>query len=612
MPRKRITPLSEEQVMHAMCIDDAYRVERTLASKRHGATELVTIEGAGPFVRKKIPLPLANRGVWAALAACESPRLPRVIATYDTPDHFVAVCDYVPGDTLEHIMAARKRLTPDEAVTLVAELCEAVNDLHAHGVAHCDVNPTNVIVTADGAHLIDLGIAQMIGQARRADATPLGTWGFAAPEQYGFARADARTDVHAVARVLGYMLCGVRPDDDAYEAALANGRIVPPALGAVARRGAAFEPSTRFQSAAELAQAAQQALAASGSAAARAAEPAQGASAAAKPPQAIPHPYASAFAQPAASVPSSPATPAAAPPSTLSEAKREKLFGIATVLLVCIICGAFLVLNPGNAARNAEDESQLASSSQSSEGSGDSTPSPSQSSASSDQDSASSGKSSSSSSSLLDALLIGPSYAKTPSSNVDASGPLAIVESGCSTDSSGYVHYGFALCNTSADQAITSPEVQIVGRDAEGTILFSRTQALRSLQPGQTLYFGGLAGNGTQPDSVSFAAQTPPDRNVTNATGEPAAFSISNAAEVSDGYGGKNFSGEVTFLGGTLPASAKDGVVVSVILRDESGAIVYGNSSRENRPAEGETTAFQVFGGYLPKHASMEVYAQPW
>ena len=78
--------MDDKQAMHAMSIDDAYHVERTLARGPSGVTELVSIDGNGPFVRKKIPSPLAQRNVWAALSACQSNRLPRVEATYELPD----------------------------------------------------------------------------------------------------------------------------------------------------------------------------------------------------------------------------------------------------------------------------------------------------------------------------------------------------------------------------------------------------------------------------------------------------------------------------------------------------------------------------------------------
>ena len=70
--------MDDKQAMHAMSIDDAYHVERTLARGPSGVTELVSIDGNGPFVRKKIPSPLAQRNVWAVLSACQSNRLPRV------------------------------------------------------------------------------------------------------------------------------------------------------------------------------------------------------------------------------------------------------------------------------------------------------------------------------------------------------------------------------------------------------------------------------------------------------------------------------------------------------------------------------------------------------
>ena len=95
--------MDDKQAMHAMSIDDAYHVERTLARGPSGVTELVSIDGNGPFVRKKIPSPLAQRNVWAALSACQSNRLPRVEATYELPDRFVIVYDYVPGSTLAQI-----------------------------------------------------------------------------------------------------------------------------------------------------------------------------------------------------------------------------------------------------------------------------------------------------------------------------------------------------------------------------------------------------------------------------------------------------------------------------------------------------------------------------
>lgn len=100
----------EGRVLHAMSIDDAYEVQRVLSSGPGGRTEVVAIDGFGPYLRKKIPSSLVDRRVWTALSECSSLRLPHVVATYETPDEFVVVCDFVPGDTLHEIVSARGRL----------------------------------------------------------------------------------------------------------------------------------------------------------------------------------------------------------------------------------------------------------------------------------------------------------------------------------------------------------------------------------------------------------------------------------------------------------------------------------------------------------------------
>lgn len=141
--------MDDKQAMHAMSIDDAYHVERTLARGPSGVTELVSIDGNGPFVRKKIPSPLAQRNVWAALSACQSNRLPRVEATYELPDRFVIVYDYVPGSTLAQIVEENGRLAPNVAVQLIDQICEAVQELHQHGVIHRDISTPFSITVYD-------------------------------------------------------------------------------------------------------------------------------------------------------------------------------------------------------------------------------------------------------------------------------------------------------------------------------------------------------------------------------------------------------------------------------------------------------------------------------
>lgn len=244
--------LNDAQVMHAMALDDMYHVQSVLARGAGELTELVTIEGAGPFVRKKIPAEMARRGVWSALGLCSCTRLPRVEATYELPDQFVVVYDYVPGKTAESLVKESGVLPEAEATRIASEVCEAAGALHELGVIHRDISPRNIVVSADGAHLIDLGIDRLRVEGAVRDTNALGTYGFAAPEQYGFEQTDARSDVYSIGCVLGYLLTGLVPNADGYQEALADEAHVSAQVRTIVQKACSFEPSSRYQSAAEL------------------------------------------------------------------------------------------------------------------------------------------------------------------------------------------------------------------------------------------------------------------------------------------------------------------------------------------------------------------------
>ena len=241
-----------DEALRSLIRDDAYRVERVLADGPSGRTELVTLGGEGPLVRKRMPRTIANPAVWAALVGIDEPLLPRVEEIYHVPDELVVIYAYVEGESLRDLLKRQGRLDETQAVAIVCDVCTAASALHARGVIHRDITPGNVIVASDGAHLVDLGIARMRSETGTRDTTNLGTWGFAAPEQFGFAQTDARSDVFAIGRLLGCLLVGVQPDSDAFEEALGDRQLVSEHLAEVIRKATQFEPSARYQSVAEM------------------------------------------------------------------------------------------------------------------------------------------------------------------------------------------------------------------------------------------------------------------------------------------------------------------------------------------------------------------------
>lgn len=547
--------MNDNQLMHAMSLDDTYRVEQVLARGEDGITELVTIDGAGPFVRKKIRQELARRNVWSALTECSSPRLPRVEATYELPEHFVVVYDFVPGRSLSKVIETDGPLTPEEATSLAIELCEAAEELHRHGIVHRDISPNNIVVAANGAHLIDLGIARMRVEGASKDTISLGTWGFASPEQYGFAQTDARSDVYSIGRVLGFALTGVRPDDEAYEQILKkNLDNAPATLVHAIARACSFEPSARFQSATEMAEV----LAGSS--------------------QPKDDGTSSGTNQQADKVKAATRThdPKHNPEKTgvpVLGSLFLKLILIAAVLAGLLAGGAIAISSFHAARENSDDR---ASSSQAGQYGGASTP-------------------------------------EKPTSTSGAShlsAELSIVESGWSVGEHGYVHFGIGLKNSDGPAAIAFPTIKIYGYDADDNLIFTDEKTYSAIEPGQTVYFGDQTGNGTAPARVEFETVTPSGVALATTTEAPA-YELFDSAESAGADGMHSFSAKLK-LQSAPSGFDKTQVFLSAILRDKQGNIVAGYNSFCDCPAVGSTVPVSVDVNNPPTHASCDIYAAQW
>ena len=553
--------MDDTRTMHAMGIDDAYHVEQVLARGPRGVTELVTIDGVGPFVRKKIPTVLAQRGVWSALGGSTCPRLPRVEATYELPDCVAVVLDYVPGPTLEQVVAERGRLQQSEAVNLAQQICEAVQELHRLGVLHRDLTPANIIVADDGAHIIDLGIARPLTDTanRNRDTTALGTYGFASPEQYGFAPTDVRSDIYSLGRILGFMLTGVYPDDTRYTPLLSDDLHVTPRLRAIVERATAFEPSARYQNVTQFAQA---------------------------------------LTSPSDPVDSYVPAYAVQRPAVNGKPRPRTVIAVAVacVAVVAIVVAAVLIprwiAGAGSDGGAANGTSQNAGS----------RPDPS---TDDDSDPVDSGTGSSTRDPAGDGAAHG---------NAEYGNPLELVETGWSADESGYVHYAFGLRNTSDSVCIQFPSVEITGRSEDGSVLFSHTQVLMVAFPGETAYFGSQAGNGNGivPATVDFTILEPEDYGYVNSS-ESASFKVDNLNAAPDGYGGEIFSGEISVAKNSARVREQSSQLnVSLVLRDDAGAIIYGFDTYVDWPPEGSSRPFSMDVFDPPAYDSFEVYVQPW
>ncbi len=180
-----------------------------------------------------------------------------------------------------HELLREGPLEPARAVSIIAQVADALDAAHAEGLVHRDIKPQNILVTPnDFAYLVDFGIAETRGETRLTKTgTAIGSFAYMAPERFEDRPTTSAVDVYSLAGVLHEALTGSTPfvvsgfeqligahlSAPPPRPSMVNPR-VPAALDAVIARGMAKEPDDRYGSAGALARAAKRALsAASGS-----------------------------------------------------------------------------------------------------------------------------------------------------------------------------------------------------------------------------------------------------------------------------------------------------------------------------------------------------------
>ena len=206
-----------------------------------------------------------------AISALQHPHICSLYDVGQTDGIDYLVMEYVEGETVEHRLR-RKRLTLREALGIGAQIADAVARAHAHGIVHRDLKPSNIMLTQDGAKLLDFGLAKFDDhsthterlatetQALTSENNILGTFQYMAPEQLEGKNADARTDVFAYGLVLYEMITGSRAFEGQSTASLisaimtatpqpitANEPLAPASVEHAVHRCLAKDPDQRWQ-----------------------------------------------------------------------------------------------------------------------------------------------------------------------------------------------------------------------------------------------------------------------------------------------------------------------------------------------------------------------------
>ncbi|MDF7663087.1 protein kinase [Bifidobacterium sp. ESL0763] len=175
--------------------------------------QLPASEGEFPHRRhRRDPQLTARERLRREAMALRRVRHPGVCAIVDMElDDSLAfiVTELIEGRNLRDDVAANGRYVGEDLERLARKLIEAVRAVHAQGVIHRDIKPTNIMVSAAGPVLVDFGIAMSAGESHvTRTGLVMGTPGFIAPEIIDGAESGEATDWWSLASVLAFAATG--------------------------------------------------------------------------------------------------------------------------------------------------------------------------------------------------------------------------------------------------------------------------------------------------------------------------------------------------------------------------------------------------------------------
>ena len=146
------------------------------------------------------------------LASLNHPNIVTVITAEKQDNVFFIVMEYVPGETLENLIATRGALEIATVLDYTCQIANAVEHAHKQGVIHRDLRPANVFVTDKGLLKVgDFGTSRFLEIAAHG-TTVIGSPPYMAPEQFE-GRAVFASDLYSLGVTMYQMLTGELPYD---------------------------------------------------------------------------------------------------------------------------------------------------------------------------------------------------------------------------------------------------------------------------------------------------------------------------------------------------------------------------------------------------------------
>jgi len=181
--------------------------------------------------------------------------IPRFKEHFSETDWEFLVMERIEGKTLRELqMGSGKPAEVRDCVFWAMAICDVLHYLHnrAQPIIFRDLNPSNIMLTDKGQiKLIDFALARFFDDTKIRDTYIMGTFGYAAPEQYGTGQTTPQSDIYAVGTTLYDLLTleDVKQFVFNFPPIRKFNRNVPPWLEKIIARCLEKQPEKRFNSA---------------------------------------------------------------------------------------------------------------------------------------------------------------------------------------------------------------------------------------------------------------------------------------------------------------------------------------------------------------------------
>jgi tRNA A-37 threonylcarbamoyl transferase component Bud32/tetratricopeptide (TPR) repeat protein len=137
-----------------------------------------------------------------------------IITIYDVgreKDMTYIVMQLIEGKSLQKVISSGEKISTQEVIRLMDQLCKALDYAHDNGIIHRDIKPANILLDKEGIpFIVDFGVARLETSTLTEAGTTLGTPSYMSPEQVMGKKVDRRSDIFSLGSILYELLTGKR------------------------------------------------------------------------------------------------------------------------------------------------------------------------------------------------------------------------------------------------------------------------------------------------------------------------------------------------------------------------------------------------------------------